>query len=107
MRVSDAFSAFVIAQLEDLGDLTPRPMFGGVGLYHRGVFFGLLAADRLYFKTGPGNRADYTRKRMEAFAPYGNAGRRSTSYFAVPIGIVESSVELVAWARKAVAAARK
>ena len=33
-----AFRAFVIDQLEDLGDVTPRSMFGGVGLYQEYQF---------------------------------------------------------------------
>ena len=59
LKVSDAFRSFVINQLEELGDVTPRPMFGGVGLYHRGVFFAIMAGDVLYLKVGDWNRADY------------------------------------------------
>ena len=50
LKVTDAFKSFVLDQLEELGDVTARSMFGGVGLYHRGVFFGLLARDTLYLK---------------------------------------------------------
>ena len=70
LTVSAAFKSFVLDQLEELGDVTPRSMFGGVGLYHRGVFFGILARDTLYLKVGDSNRADYTRAGMKAFKPY-------------------------------------
>src|SRR5690348_10910197 len=58
---SDSFTSFVLAQLEEVGDITARSMFGGVGLYHRGVFFALIARDTLYLKVGDANRADYDR----------------------------------------------
>ena len=57
LKVSDTFKAFVLDQLEELGDVTPKSMFGGVGLYHRGVFFGIIARDTLYLKVGDANRA--------------------------------------------------
>src|SRR5690349_8981183 len=108
LRVTDAFRAFVLDQLAELGDVTPRSMFGGVGLYSRGVFFAILAQDQLYFKTDDRSRRDYTRARMPAFRPYrGRSTSKnpaSTSYFAVPLSVLEDPNELTAWARKAVAA---
>ena len=107
LKVSDGFRSFVLDQLEELGDVTPKSMFGGVGLYHGGVFFGLLARDTLFFKTNDGNRADYRRAGMKAFQPFLDKPGRSTSYYAVPLEILESPIELAGWARKAIAAARK
>jgi DNA transformation protein and related proteins len=103
--VSEAFRRFVLDQLEELGDVTPRAMFGGVGLYHRGVFFGILARDTLYFKTDARNRGDYLRAGTPAFTPYPDRAERSMRYYAVPIDVLESAPELAAWARKAIAAA--
>jgi DNA transformation protein len=104
LRVSNAFKSFVLDQLEELGDVTSRAMFGGVGLYHRGTFFGILARDTLYLKVGDANVADYTRAGMKPFKPYSD--RPGTMrYYAVPVGVLESPIELAAWARKAIAAA--
>src|SRR2546421_383285 len=61
LKSTEAFRSFVLDQLEEIGDVTPRSMFGGVGLYHRGVFFGIIARDVLYLKVDEGNRSDYTR----------------------------------------------
>jgi len=105
LKVSDAFKRFVLDQLEELGDVTPRSMFGGVGLYHAGVFFGLLARDTLYLKIDDSSRPDYEAAGMAAFRPY--RGRGGTMrYYAVPLDVLESAPELARWARKAVAAAR-
>jgi len=84
--------------------VTPRPMFGGVGLYHRGIFFGLIARDSLYLKVGDINRADYVRAKAKPFKPYpGRAG--TMKYHAVPLDVLENAAELAAWARKAIAVA--
>src|SRR5262245_62735146 len=99
LKVSDAFRQFILDQLGELGEVTARSMFGGVGLYHRGVFFGILARDKLFLKAGDGNRRDYERAGMKPFKPYPD--RPSTmQYYEVPVGIVESPLDLVAWARK-------
>jgi DNA transformation protein len=106
LKVSDGFKSFVLDQLEELGDVTPKSMFGGVGLYHRGVFFGLLARDTLYLKVGDANRPDYERAKTKPFKPY--PGRSGTmKYYAVPIEVLESPMDLAAWARKAIAVAQR
>jgi DNA transformation protein len=102
--VTNAFRSFVLDQLEELGDVAPKAMFGGVGLYHRGVFFGILARDTLFLKVGDANRADYERAKMKAFRPY--ADRAATmKYHAVPVEVLESAPDLAVWARKAIAVA--
>jgi DNA transformation protein len=106
LAVSETFRTFVLDQLEDLGDVTAKAMFGGVGLYCRGTFFGIIARDELYLKVDDGNRADYERAGMAAFKPYPD--RPSTmQYYAVPVDVLESAFDLTAWSRKAVAAAER
>jgi DNA transformation protein and related proteins len=105
LRVSDGFRSFVLDQLSDLGDVLPRSMFGGVGLYQGGVFFGILARDKLYLKTGDANRADYVRAGMEPFKPYPDRSG-TMQYYEVPVSVLESPRDLVEWARRAVAAAQ-
>jgi DNA transformation protein len=104
LKVTDAFRAFVLDQLEELGDVTPKPMFGGVGLYCRGVFFGIIARDVLYLKVGDANRPDYIGAGMKPFKPYPDRSG-TMQYYAVPVDVLESSIELAEWARRAVAVA--
>jgi DNA transformation protein len=104
LKVSAGFRAFVLDQLEDVGDVVPRSMFGGVGLYHEGVFFGLIAGDTLYLKVDDQTRADYERAGSHAFRPYPDRAG-TMQYFAVPLAVLESRPELTRWARKAVAVA--
>jgi DNA transformation protein len=108
LKVSDGFKSFVLDQLEELGDVTPKSMFGGVGLYHRGIFFGILAHDTVYLKVDEGNRDDYERAGMKAFKPYpGRAGKGTMRYHAVPLEVLESAPELAEWAHKAIKAAER
>jgi DNA transformation protein len=105
LKVSEGFAKFAIAQLEELGDVTSKAMFGGVGLYHDGVFFGILARDTLYLKVDDSNRADYEAAGMAPFKPYeGRAG--TMKYYAVPLEVLESAPELAVWGRRAVAVAK-
>jgi DNA transformation protein len=104
LKVSESFKAFVLDQLEELGDVAPKSMFGGVGLYHAGVFFGILARDTLYLKVDDGNRQDYEDAGMKAFKPYPDRGG-TMRYYSVPLAVLESPIDLAEWARKAVSAA--
>ena len=106
LKVSYGFRAFVLDQFEELGDVVPKPMFGGVGLYHNGVFFGILAGDVLYLKADDRTRATFERAGSKPFRPYPDRAG-TMQYYSVPIGVLESSPELARWAREAVAAAAR
>jgi len=104
MRVSEGFKALVLDNLTELGDVIPRSMFGGVGLYCHGVFFGIIAADVIYLKVDAANRSDFERAGMQPFKPYPDRAG-TMQYYAVPLEVVESAPELVEWSRKALAVA--
>lgn len=106
MRVSDGFRSFVLDQLAGVGEITPKDMFGGVGLYCRGFFFGILASDVLYLKVDDTTRSDFERAGSKPFTPFSDR-RGSMQYWAVPLGVLESAPELEEWTRKAIAAARR
>lgn len=105
-KVSDGFKAFVVDQLEEL-DVTPRSMFGGVGLYARGVMFGLLSRDMLYLKVDDLTRPSYEAAGMGPFRPYPDSDAMTFSYYGVPVDVLESAPELVIWARQALAVAAR
>jgi DNA transformation protein len=106
LAVSESYKQFVLDQLEELGDVTARAMFGGVGLYRRGVFFGIIARDALYLKVDDSTRREYARLGMKPFKPYPDRSG-TMQYYEVPLAIVESSAELARWARKAIAVAER
>ena len=107
LKVSDAFKRFVLDQLAEIDEITSRAMFGGVGLYCRGMFFGIIARDVLYLKVDDTTRPAYEAAGMRPFMPYPGRAAKKLTYYAVPMDVLESAFELAAWARKAVAAAER
>ncbi len=104
LRVTPAFRDFVLDQLAPLPQLWSKAMFGGIGLYSGECFFGIVAADELFFKVDLSNRAAYEAASSEPFRPV--AGRPVTmSYWRVPIEVLEDTGELAAWALAAIRAA--
>ena len=104
MRVSSNVRDFVLDQLSGLDGLRARSMFGGIGLYAGEFFFGILAADVLYFKVDESSRGTYESAGSTPFKPYADRAMRMP-YYAVPVEVLESAPTLVEWARRAVAAA--
>lgn len=106
MPVSSSFLTFVLDQLDGLGDVTPRRMFGAVGLYCGDLFFAILDDDVLYLKVGDANRRRHEEAGMEPFKPYPDRPE-TMQYYGVPVGVLEDAEDLVRWARAAVDAAAR
>ena len=104
LRVSPDVRDFVLDQLSGVRGLRAQAMFGGVGLYAGEVFFGIVAADVLYFKVDDSTRAAYEAAGSEPFTPYGDRPA-SMTYYAVPLDVLESAPTLFEWARRAITAA--
>jgi DNA transformation protein len=106
MPVSDEYLAYVIEQLEGLGAVQSRRMFGGAGLYCDGLFFAIVADDVLYFKVDDSNRADYEAEGMGPFQPFADK-KAVMQYYEVPIDVLENRETLRDWATKALNVAEK
>jgi DNA transformation protein and related proteins len=104
MAVSEGDLAFVLDQLDGLGELRSRRMFSGVGLYVGDLFFALIHGGVLYLKVDNQTRGRYTRRRLQPFAP---GGKPSMSYYPVPAAILEDADQLIVWAREAVEVAAR
>lgn len=105
MAVSEGALAFVLDQLDGIGELRARRMFSGAGLYCGDVFFALIHGGVLYLKVDDTTRARYTRRRLKPFQPDGMAAM--SSYYAVPASILEDADALREWASEAVGAATR
>lgn len=91
--------------LAPLGAVTARRMFGGWGLRADGLFFGLIAFDRLYLKTDPGSREAFAAAGCEPFV-YGSRGKSVTmGYWTAPADAMDSPAAMLPWARLALQAA--
>jgi len=105
MAVSPGYQQFVVEQLERVGSITTRRIFGGVGLYADALYFAFIDEDRLYFKVDDGNRPDYAAVEMGPFRPYGD--ERTMPYYEVPVEVLEDPDALAVWAGKALDVARR
>ena len=107
MPVSSDYLDYVLDQLRPFGPVVARRMFGGVGLYCDGFFFGIID-DTVYFKVDDSNRADYEARGCRKFTV--TMGKEtpkavSMSYFALPEDVLEEPDDLKVWARKALSVA--
>jgi DNA transformation protein len=105
MTVQAQYLAYILEQLAGLGELRSNRMFGGIGLYSRELFFGLIDDDTLYFKTDDSNIAGYRERRMPRFMPFPDRMEVALGYHQVPADVIEDAETLVEWARKSVAVA--
>ena len=74
----------VLDRLAVLGEVTSRSLFGGHGIYWRGVIFGIVFEERLYLKVDDGSREDYLARGMGPFRP--NERQTLKAYYEVPAG---------------------
>ena len=107
MALSQSYRDFVLEQLGRVTPVTGKSMFGGVGIYAQGLFFALIAEDRLYFKVDDATRPDFERQGMGPFRPFGEDS--AMGYYEVPADVAEDVNQLETWMKKAidVAAAAK
>lgn len=97
----ESFKEFVLDQLRLLERVDCRSMFDGHGLYCEGIFFGIIADGRVYFKTNPTTVSDYLERDMKPFQP--NPSQTLKNYYEVPVEILEDEDQLAEWARRALA----
>src|ERR1700761_4468147 len=81
MPKSDEYLQYVLEQLSGLGDVIPRRMFSGHGLYRDDTFFGLVFRETLYLKTHDSNRPDFEARGMQRFRPYKDRPTLSFTYY--------------------------
>jgi DNA transformation protein len=104
----DDFSARIVQQLQLLGRVSGKNMFGGVGIYRDGVFFALTADERLYFRVNDETRPAYESAGMSCFQPWPDEkpGFMMRTYYEVPPHVQRHREELCGWASEAAEIAR-
>ena len=107
MPVDSSLAEHLIETLSALGAITVRRMFGGAGVYCDGLMLGLIAYDVLYFKVDDQIRGDYVAEGMGPFVYEGKGKPIEMSYWRVPDRLFDESDEMVAWAAKSLAVARR
>lgn len=105
MPVSDGYREFVLERLGEVAPITWRRMFGGIGIYCRGLFFAVISGDTLYFKVDAQNKPAYEAAGQQPFKPLDS--ERAMSYYSLPISVLEDEEQLRVWMEGAVAVAER
>ena len=95
------FVAYLKEVFEGLGPVTARRMFGGYGIYHDGVMFGLVANDTLYLKADESTAASFEARGLERFSYDKGDKVVQMSYYLAPEEIWDDPDEAARWARQA------
>ena len=89
----------------EFGSVEPRRMFGGYGIFHKGLMFALVADDTLYLKADETNFQHFTELELEQFS-YEKQGKAfKMSYYMAPEDIFDDPEEAKIWADRSYAAA--
>jgi DNA transformation protein len=96
-----SFKNSVLHQFHELGMVVAKAMFGGYGLYFEGVFFAIIADNRLYIKTTEETRPAYLEHGMSGFEFTPNQ-KNPLVYYEVPPVIFNDPSALAEWARIAI-----
>ncbi len=98
MAEPSEFVTSVLTIMTPLGDVQPKRMFGGWGLFLEGNMFALInRAEELFLKADDENK--------DAFIAAGSGTHGKMPYYAAPAGALDSWKNLQGWAEGAVAAA--
>jgi len=101
------FIEYLLEQMQDIGPVNARAMFGGHGIYHDGIMFALVADDVLYLKTDEANRREFEARNLPAFLYERKDKVISMSYNEAPGEVLDDPDEMTYWARSAIAASRR
>jgi DNA transformation protein len=108
MVASDSFAEFLREQLAPLGRVTMRRMFGKTGVFCDSVMLAMVRDNTLYLRVDDENRETF--KEAQSFPPlnYEKKGAAiDLAFWRAPERLFDEPDELVAWARAALAAARR
>jgi DNA transformation protein len=108
MVASDSFAEFLREQLAPLGQVTMRRMFGKTGVFCDGLMLGMVTDDTLYLRVDDHNQTAFKEAQSSPPLSYKKKGCTiDLSFWRAPERLFDEPDELVAWARAALAAARR
>jgi DNA transformation protein len=108
MVASDSFAEFLGEQLAPLGRVTMRRMFGKTGVFCDGMMLGMVTDNMLYLRVDDHNRLAFEEAQSSPPLNYEKKGETiDLSFWRAPERLFDEPDELVAWARLALAAARR
>ncbi len=105
MAITDEQIAFVHDLYADLGPISTRKMFGGLGIYADGKIFALVMSDGTHKLKGAGGMPDaYEAAGWQAWIYTRKDGAASSMpYWTIPEDLLDDPEAVCDWARRALA----
>lgn len=104
MACSSDFVAFAVELLSSVGPVSAKRMFGGHGVYARGVMFALLDDDELFLKVDGETRARFRDAGCRNWV-YPGMAEAETSYYRPPDEAHDDPEAMAPWAQLGLEAA--
>lgn len=105
MAVSNRTLNQFLHHLSQVAPVNYRRIFTGVGVYHQGHLFALVADNRLYFRVDESSVAAYRERAMPALKPQA-ALFPGSHFYQLPDEVLHNPAELLFWMRAAVEASQ-
>ncbi len=107
MKKHDEFIDYLHEIFEEFGLIDARRMFGGYGIYHDGIMFGLVENNTLYLKADESTQEHFESMGLSQFQ-YDRAGKAvKMSYYQAPEEVYDDRDKAALWAKRAYEAALK
>ena len=103
----DEFVNYLHEVFREFGPINTRRMFGGYGVYHDGLMFGLVADGVLYLKADGEIAEKFSERGLEQFEYTKNGKTMKMSYFMAPEEIYDDPSLAKDWAALSYGAARR
>ena len=87
------------------GPIEVRRMFGGHGVFHHGLMFGLVSDEFLYLKADAGNLSHFEGQGLSQFVYLRQGKVMKLSYYLAPDAVMEDCAEAASWAQRSFEAA--
>jgi DNA transformation protein and related proteins len=96
---------FLKEVFEQFGSIQPRRMFGGYGLFHKGLMFGLVADEVLYLKADETVAQYFQERGLGQFHYEKNGQTIKMAYYTAPEDIFDDPEKAKSWAVRSYEAA--
>ena len=106
MVATASFIEFLREQLEPLGHLAFRRMFGKTGVFCDGLMLGMVKDDLLYFRVDDQNKTAFKEAEIHPLESVRGSHVR-LAFWRAPERLYDEPDEFVSWARAALEAARR
>jgi DNA transformation protein len=100
MSTSKAFIEFLHEVFENFGPIQAKRMFGGYGIYHDGLMFGLVLANQLYLKVDAENLPFFDALGLGPFIYEMKGKPVQLSYYLAPEAMLDERELATLWARR-------